>query len=333
MAENFKDFRNFQITVDIADGGERLDRWLSKMLADFSRSRIKDLIEQGYVQENSGVFNITPAFKVRPAQTFHIQIPQPTAALPIAQALPLDILYEDEDLLVINKQAGLTVHPAPGNPDHTLVNALLAHCGSSLSGIGGVKRPGIVHRLDKDTSGLMVIAKNDKTHQPLSQAFADRQIKREYLAVVWGIIQPTQGRIEGNIGRHPINRKKMAVVPKGGKNAATNYALIQPIRRVASLVKCRLETGRTHQIRVHLSHFGCPIVGDPVYTSLTAARKQQLSEATLDYFHRFSRQALHAFSLGFTHPQTNQYLYWERDLPADMITLIEYLQQFPTNQK
>lgn len=333
MTENFKEFRNFHLSVDIVDNGERLDRWLSQRLADFSRSRIKELIELGYIQEKSGAFKITPAFKIRPGQTFHIQIPAPVSAVPLPQILPLDIIYEDEDLLVINKQAGLTVHPAPGNPDQTLVNALLAHCGNSLSGIGGVKRPGIVHRLDKDTSGLMVVAKNDQTHQPLSQAFADRQIKREYLAVIWGIIHPIQGRIEGNIGRHPIHRKKMAVIRNGGKSAATNYKLIKPIRQIASLVKCRLETGRTHQIRVHLSHLGYPIVGDPLYSHLTAARKQLLTPSCLHYFHQFSRQALHAFSLGFIHPRTKQALYWERDLPTDMVTLINYLQQFPADQK
>ena len=324
MTENFKNFLTYQFDVAPESYGERLDRWLTIKLKDFSRSRIKELIEQKLVVERAGI-DLNPAFKIKAGQQFIIYIPPPTAAVPIPQKIPLEIIFEDQYLLIVNKPAGLTVHPAPGNPDHTLVNALLAHCGDSLSGIGGVKRPGIVHRLDKDTSGLMVVAKDDYTHQQLSHAFANRIIQRSYLALIWGVIQPKEGRIIGAIGRSPTQRTKMAVVSKGGKIAITNYERVEVIHQFASLVKCRLETGRTHQIRVHLSYKGHPIIGDPIYGSLTNNRRNFLSKEALSYLSTFRRQALHAFSIGFIHPHHKKTLYWEQPMPKDMEELLQYL--------
>ena len=246
--------------------------------------------------------------------------------MPAAQSLPLDILYEDPDVIVLMKPPGMAVHPGPGTPDRTLVNALIAHCGDSLSGIGGVRRPGIVHRLDKDTSGLLVAAKTDLAHQGLAADFASHVIERAYLAVVWGIPSPRSGEIEGAIGRHPTNRKKMAIVARGGKPALTRYRVVRPLGRGASLVECRLATGRTHQIRVHLTALGHPVIGDPVYGRPTPARLALLSPAQQQAARAMGRQALHAYRLGFRHPRSGEQLVWESDLPADIENLIESLE-------
>ncbi|MEN8198386.1 MAG: RluA family pseudouridine synthase [Pseudomonadota bacterium] len=228
---------------------------------------------------------------------------------------------------MIDKPAGLVVHPAPGNPDGTLVNALLAHCGDSLSGIGGVRRPGIVHRLDKDTSGVMVAAKTDRAHHALSRQFEKRTAERAYLAVAWGMPSPGQGRIEGNIGRDPRNRKKMAVVPEGkGKPAATNYRIVKRYGVWASLVECRLETGRTHQVRVHMTHIGHPLVGDSLYGRATRARIKGLPDDAVEAMRDFPRQALHARLLAFKHPKNAERLSFESELPSDMKSLCDILE-------
>lgn len=234
--------------------------------------------------------------------------PPAVPAEPQAQSIKLDIVYEDKDLLVINKPVGLVVHPAPGSPDGTLVNALLAHCGDSLSGIGGVKRPGIVHRIDKDTSGLLVVAKNDKAHRGLSEQLLDHSMARTYYAFVWGVPVPRAGKIDAPIGRHPVDRKKMAVI-KSGKRAVTHYEVIEELDG-AALLRCKLETGRTHQIRVHLSHSGHPLVGDPVYGK--GRRPPPIP---------LPRQALHAAEIKFKHPVTDKVLTFSCDLPPDLSAL------------
>jgi 23S rRNA pseudouridine1911/1915/1917 synthase len=244
-------------------------------------------------------------------------------AEPVPQARDLEILYEDADLLVLDKPAGMVVHPAPGNPDNTLVNALLAHCGDSLSGIGGVRRPGIVHRLDKDTSGVMVVAKNDRTHQALSALFARHDLTRIYQALVWGGPKANAGVIEAAVGRHPVDRKRMTVRRAGGRAAVTEYWVEQrfgpPLRPVASLLGAKLHTGRTHQVRVHFAHLGCPVVGDPVY-----GRKTR-NAAAPPSLRSFGRQALHAAVLAFRHPGTGKEMRFASELPQDFRTLISEL--------
>ena len=310
-----------RFTVARADGRARLDRLLADHVPALSRSRLKKLIETGRVSI-AGETITEPGYRVKPGQAVTLVIPPPTDETPRAQAIPLQVAYEDDDLIVVDKPAGLVVHPAPGNPDRTLVNALLAHCGASLSGIGGVRRPGIVHRLDKDTSGLMVAAKNDAAHHGLSAQFATRQLSRIYRAVVWGIPRPGEGRIEGAIGRDPRNRKRMAVRETRGKPAVTRYCVLQSPGALWSLVECRLETGRTHQIRVHMAHLGHPLLGDALYGG---ARRRRLDERMLAMLAHCPRQALHATALGFVHPVSGAELAFESPLPADMRALIEAL--------
>ena len=316
---------SIEVTIEVAEAGERLDRVLAARLDRLSRSRLKSLIEEGRVRL-AGATIEEPSYRVKPGQTFAIIIPDIVPALPAAQSLPLDILYEDSDVIVLMKPPGMAVHPGPGTPDRTLVNALIAHCGDSLSGIGGVRRPGIVHRLDKDTRGLLVAAKTDLAHQGLAADFARHTIERAYLAVVWGIPSPRSGEIEGAIGRHPTNRKKMAIVARGGKPALTRYKVVRPLGLGASLVECRLATGRTHQIRVHLTALGHPVIGDPVYGRPTPARLALLSPAQQQAARAMRRQALHAYRLGFRHPRSGEQLVWESDLPADIEMLIESLE-------
>ena len=316
--------------VPAEDAGARLDRFLADALADapadLSRSRIKALLQDGLVSKDGATIT-DPSHRVKPGERYAVRLPAPVSARAEPQEIPLLIVYEDDDLLVVDKPAGLVVHPGPGQPDKTLVNALLAHCGDSLSGVGGVKRPGIVHRLDKDTSGLMVVAKNDAAHHALAAQFADRTVDRAYLAVVWGIPTPLTGRIEGNIGRHPRQRKRMAVVADGrGKPAATNYRVEERFGDAASLIECKLESGRTHQIRVHLGHIGHPLIGDPVYGRRTPARTRALPPETAEFVRDFGRQALHARVIGFDHPVTGKRLKFESALPHDMATLIRRLE-------
>lgn len=305
--------------------GTRLDKWLAAALPEWSRTRLKSMIESGQVS-TQGIPVRDPAFKVRAGQVFAFEVPPATPATPAPQPIALEVVYEDEDLIVVEKPAGMVVHPAPGSPDTTLVNALLAHCGGSLSGIGGVKRPGIVHRLDKDTSGLIVAAKNDVSHRSLSQQFATRRVERGYVAVTWGVPMPPTGSIEGNIGRSPVNRKKMAVVSQGGKPALTRYVVRRAFRDVAALLECRLATGRTHQIRVHLAAAGHPLIGDPLYGRVTLSRKRAVRPDLRDRICAFPRQALHAFSIGFMHPRTNVWHSYESPIPRDINLLVRSLE-------
>jgi len=315
-----------RIEVAIAEtaSGERLDRALAAARPELSRSRIKALIEQGHLSLGGATIK-DPSQRVKPGQVFVLEIPAAVAAQPQGQAIALNIVYEDDDLIVIDKPAGMVVHPAPGNPDSTLVNALIAHCGESLSGIGGERRPGIVHRIDKDTSGLIVAAKNDAAHQKLSADFAAHHIERAYLCLVWGIPSPHAGTITGNIGRHPVDRKRMAVVSRGGKPAVTHYRVLQSFGLGASLVECRLETGRTHQIRVHMAKIGHPLIGDPTYGRPTPARRARLAPAARKAAEAFPRQALHATLLGFDHPRTGEHLAWQSESPADFRALEQTL--------
>ena len=316
------------LTPPEADG-QRLDRMLADQAADLTRSRVQALIAEGRVSRG-GTAMTQAAHKVRAGEVYTLCEP---AARPIAapaQDIPLVIVFEDAHLIVIDKPAGLVVHPAPGNPDRTLVNALLHHCGPGLTGIGGAERPGIVHRIDKDTSGLLVAAKTEAAHQGLTKAFAAHDIARRYEAVVWGA-PPAQARIEATIGRDPRERKRMAVVPDGrGKAAVTHMARLRQFGLGAALVACRLETGRTHQIRVHMAHLGHPLIGDVLYGRASKARVEALAEPGRAAAKGFSRQALHAAELGFRHPVTGADLLFESPLPADLNALIAALQRAPT---
>lgn len=304
------------------EAGQRLDKWLSARLPELSRTRVKALIEQGLVT-SAGATIADASAKVKAGQDFTVAVPPDAPAEPEPQPIALTVVYEDDDLIVIDKPPGMVVHPAPGSPDQTLVNALLAHCGQSLSGIGGVRRPGIVHRIDKDTSGLLVVAKNDRAHHGLSEQFAAHSLERAYKALVWGLPTPPNGDIEGAIGRSPQDRKKMAVVSHGGKHAHTHYRVIRPLAGgVVSLVECRLSTGRTHQIRVHMTSIGHPLVGDQVYGRSRSAKLKTLPESARSALATFPRQALHAYLLGFIHPVSGERLKFESDVASDFSNLI-----------
>jgi 23S rRNA pseudouridine1911/1915/1917 synthase len=297
------------LTVN-ANAGKRLDAWLSQELAEISRTYIQKLIEGGRVQVNG---RTVPAnYKVKAGDVLTVLIPAPAALEVKAEKIPLDIIYEDQDVLVINKPQGMVVHPAHGNYEGTLVNALLAHC-PDLSGIGGVSRPGIVHRIDKDTSGLLMVAKNDLAHQGLTEQIKEHSVIRRYLALVHGQIQEPAGRIETPVGRHPHDRKKMAVVVMGGKLAITHYRVLERFRDY-TLIEARLETGRTHQIRVHLAYLGHPVAGDPVY----GYRRPHLG---------LTGQALHAGVLGFKHPRTGEELLFSVPAPPYFQQILEELRQ------
>lgn len=314
------------IRASAGDAGQRLDRVLALHLPELSRTRLKYLIESGNVTEN-GVTLRDPSLRVRYDQNFVVILPQIEDAAPLAQPIALEIQFEDAHLIVIDKPAGMVVHPAPGNPDGTLVNALLAHCGASLSGIGGVRRPGLVHRLDKDTSGLMVVAKTEPAHHALSRDFAARRIDRAYTAFVWGVPFVLAGEIAGNIGRSGVNRKKMAVVAKEkGKPAITRYRVERAFKIHATQLECRLATGRTHQIRVHFAHIGHPLIGDPVYGT-RAGRSVARTGPSGAQIAAFPRQALHARLLGFTHPVEKRLMQFESPLPVDLRELIGSLEQ------
>lgn len=306
----------FRPTVSPALDRQRLDKALTALLeeegAALSRARLQALIKEGQVTlSKKPVFD--PSRKVKSGEVYTVAIPPPEPATPKAQKMKLEIVYEDKDFLVIDKPPGMVVHPAPGHRENTLVNALLAHCGASLSGIGGVARPGIVHRLDKDTGGLMIVAKNDGAHQALTKQFADRSLSRVYHALVWGVPVPKQGSIEGSVGRHPRDRKKMAVTAKG-REALTYYKVLKVFDGV-SLIECKLATGRTHQIRVHLAHKKHPLVGDTLYG-------KGYGQGPL---RDFPRQALHAVELQFIHPRTGKVMRFKSELPADMAKLLKAL--------
>ena len=298
----------------IADGGQRLDKALADA-SGLSRERIKALLGAGQISLG-GIIAAQAKVKPAPGMTFEIRIPATVPLAAAAQDIPLVIVYEDEHLIVIDKPAGLVVHPAAGNLDGTLVNALLHHCRGQLSGIGGVARPGIVHRIDKDTSGLLVVAKSDAAHEGLARQFADHSLERAYLAIVAGLPMPINGTVTGSIARWNTNRKKMALVVEGrGKPAVTHYATLERLG-TAALVECRLETGRTHQVRVHLTSIGHPLLGDPVYGRTPGKLKPLLDQQ------HFARQALHAAVLGFVHPVSGAALRFESSLPADMEALL-----------
>ena len=318
--------QTYEIAVREAEAGTRVDRLLAARLPALSRSRLKGLIEAGHLSVGGETID-EPSYRVKPGQSFALVVPAATPARPQAQAMPLQIRYEDTALLVLEKPAGLVVHPAPGNPDRTLVNALIAHCGEQLTGIGGERRPGIVHRLDKDTSGLMVVAKSQAAHAGLVRQFAARRVERAYLAVVWGLPEPKTGEVTGNIGRNPRNRKKMAVLARGGRPARTRYRVLEALAGgLASLVECRLTSGRTHQIRVHLSAIGHPVMGDALYGRAGAGRTRRLPAAAQAALKALGRQALHARTLGFRHPISAEALQFESELPLDIKELVDSLE-------
>jgi 23S rRNA pseudouridine1911/1915/1917 synthase len=314
------------LTVEINEEKQRLDKFLVTRLQPMTRTRIKALIDDQRL-ERCGEIITSVSRKVQVGETYTITIPPALEAYPTAENIPLTIIYEDDDLLVLDKPAGMVVHPAPGHRESTLVNALLGHCKESLSGIGGVRRPGIVHRLDKETSGLMVVAKNDAAHHGLSAQFAKRTLSRSYWAFVWGVPQPKCGTIEGDIGRSPQNRQKMAVVSRGGKSALTHYEVLKryfakdDVSISISMVQCTLETGRTHQIRVHMAHIGHSLVGDPVYGRVPKWAKKAYCPEII----AFPRQALHAFELKFIHPRTAELMTFNAPLPPDLETLVSLL--------
>jgi len=301
------------------EAGGRLDKVLAAALPEFSRARLQALIAEGRVSR--GGATVTDGSAKAQAGDYRLEIPPPAPADPQPEAIPLTVLFEDAHLIVLEKPAGIAMHPAPGSESGTIVNALLHHCGDSLSGIGGVARPGIVHRIDKETSGVVVAAKTDAAHQGLSALFAAHDIDREYVALTRGAPSPIRGTIEAAIGRSSADRKKMAVVKAGGRHAVTHYTVARVFgaqeRPFAARVACRLETGRTHQIRVHLASKGSPCLGDPVYGSggTAPAIRDAIAEAGL------KRQALHAAVLGFVHPITGETLRFESPLPADMARL------------
>ena len=313
----------FATTVPDDLAGERLDRALAALhRSGFSRSRLKALIEEGHVRIE-GTTITEPSRKVKAGENLVLALPDVTPARQAAQDIALDVVFEDAHLIVIDKPPGLVVHPAPGNRDGTLVNALLAHCAGSLSGIGGVERPGIVHRLDKDTSGLIVAAKTDQAHRHLAAQFAAHSVERRYAAIVRGIPRPAEGDIEGAIGRDPANRQRMALVRSGGKQALTHYQTRERFSDRAALVECKLATGRTHQIRVHLTSIGCPLAGDGIY-----GRKAKASASAIDAeLATFGRQALDAFILGFVHPDDGRALRFERNYAPDLVELAARLRK------
>ncbi|MDH3579535.1 MAG: RluA family pseudouridine synthase [Hyphomicrobiales bacterium] len=325
---------HFSFEAGAADDGERLDRFLTGRLPEMSRSRVKTLIKDGHAAHDGRTI-VEPNRRVKPGERYEITIPPAEPAVPRGEDIPLDVVYEDDQLIVIDKPAGLVVHPAAGNWTGTLVNALIAHCGESLSGIGGVKRPGIVHRLDKETSGLMVVAKTDVAHRKLARQFADHgrkgPMERQYTALVWGVPQRRKGTISAALGRKSENRQKMAVVRDGGKEAVTLYDVAETFGNsdepVASLVLCTLRTGRTHQIRVHLAHIGHPLIGDATYGAGFRTKARLLRQPAQAAIESLNRQALHAHILGFAHPATGETIRFESPLPEEISNLRKQLKE------
>jgi 23S rRNA pseudouridine1911/1915/1917 synthase len=317
--------------ADASHKDMRLDRFLSMRLPELSRTRVQNLIKQGHVSLGRATI-VDAKYRVKPGERFLLDVPPAAPAEPGAEAIHLDVVYEDDALIVIDKPAGLVVHPGAGHAKGTLVNALIAHCGDSLSGIGGVARPGIVHRLDKDTSGLMVVAKTDQAHRALAEQFADHgrsgEMERSYLALVWGAPSRPHGTIDAPIGRHPSSRTKMAVLPRGkGREAVTHWRVVGTFGRkdapVASLIECRLETGRTHQVRVHLAHIGHPLIGDPLYGKGFRSKERKLPSRLAERLAKFDRQALHAKTLAFMHPVTGTLLKFNSTLPPDLAEIVD----------
>src|SRR5450631_2947377 len=324
--------QRLQVTVAGDEGSIRLDRVLAVRRPELSRSRLKALILAGSVTVKSIAIR-DPAYHVTSGETITIDVPEAVAAEPAGEAIALDIVYEDDDIIVIDKPRGLVVHPAAGHETGTLVNALIAHCGSSLSGIGGVRRPGIVHRLDKDTTGLMVAAKNDRAHKSLTEQFADHgrtgAMRRGYMALVWGLPNRQRGTVDAPIDRHPYAREKMAV-RESGREAVTHWEIQESFngrdgKPVATLLACQLETGRTHQIRVHLAHIGHPLLGDGVYGPHFKTKASHLGPQSQAALAALGRQALHAYLLTLEHPRTGAILEWISDLPEDLVHLRDNL--------
>ena len=323
-----------ELPVPLEKAGHRLDRWLSEAVPQLSRSRLQALVRTGAVDCDGATIS-DPGRRVKQGESYRVQVPPPEPATPLPQAMPLSIAYEDAHIIVVDKPAGLVVHPAAGHETGTLVNALIAHCGDSLSGIGGVKRPGIVHRLDKDTSGLLVVAKTDLAHQGLSEQFqshgADGRLERRYLALVWGEPLRQRGTIDVPLGRSRASRTKIAVVRgEEGRHAVTHFEVLERFvggdgKPVASLLALTLETGRTHQIRVHMAHAGHPVMGDPVYATGFRTSASRLGKGAAEALARLDRQALHAAFLGLEHPATGERLAFESPLPADIASLLDGL--------
>lgn len=318
----------YTVAVGADKAGHRLDRLLADALPELSRSRLQRLIQSGQVlvdAGNAGEPAQDPARRVRPGESYRVEVPEPPPPTAVAQPIPLVVVYEDEHLIVVDKPPGLVVHPGAGTPDGTLVNALLAHCRDGLSSIGAPLRPGIVHRLDKDTSGLLVAAKTDVAHRGLAEQFALHTVGRAYFAVVWGHPTPPGGRMTSRIGRSLRDRTQMAIVERGGKLAITDYRTVRPLGPSASLLECRLATGRTHQIRVHMAALGHPLVGDPVYRgSERGGFRTRLDRASVSA--HCGRQALHAFLIDFCHPSTGDRLKFHSELPTDINTLMGFLE-------
>ena len=324
--------QKLRVTVTGEEGSTRLDRVLAARLTELSRSRLKALILAGSVSIEGAPIR-DPAYHVGPGDTITIDVPEAAAAEPLGENIALQVVYEDDDIIVIDKPRGLVVHPAAGHETGTLVNALIAHCGTSLSGIGGVKRPGIVHRLDKDTTGLMVVAKNDRAHQSLSEQFADHgrtgAMRRGYIAFVWGVPNRQRGTIDAPIDRHPHAREKMAV-RNSGRTAVTHWEIQESFngrdgKPIATQLACQLETGRTHQIRVHLAHINHPLMGDAVYGPHFKTKASHLGPKGQAALAGLGRQALHAYLLALEHPRTGEILEWISDLPDDLAFLRDCL--------
>ena len=324
--------------VTYTQDGDRLDKTLAAASDDLSRARLQELVKAGHCTVTRRQADQTikdPSWRVKQDDIVALTLPPPVDTTVKAQNIALNVLYEDADLLVVNKPADMVVHPAPGSPDGTLVNALLAHCGDSLSGIGGEKRPGIVHRLDKDTSGIMVVAKNDAAHQGLSEQFAahgrDGRMQRLYQALVWGEPLPAAGTVDAALARSANNRKKIAVSKSNeARHAVTHYRRLESYaENQVSLIECRLETGRTHQIRVHMAHIGHPVLGDKLYGTGMKSRAVHLTEAQKTALEALDRQALHAAALGFEHPRTGATHFYEAPLPDDLATLLEAMAKLP----
>ncbi|MTI16618.1 RluA family pseudouridine synthase [Rhodobacteraceae bacterium RKSG542] len=323
------------IIVDGAYAGNRIDAFLAGHLNEFSRNRLQALIKAGHVFIG-GRKIVEPKTRVNEGETITLTVPEAEPAEPQAENIPLDIVFEDEDLIVINKPAGLVVHPGAGNSTGTLVNALIHHCGASLSGIGGVKRPGIVHRLDKDTTGLLVVAKNDMAHNGLAAQFADHgrtgPLERAYKAIVWSAPSSLRGTVDANLARSTANRQKIAVVKTAGRHAITHWQILERFgpedaEPVASLIECRLETGRTHQIRVHMSHIGHPLLGDMDYGAGYKSKFNRFEEPLKSQVADFKRQALHAGLLAFEHPRTGEVMRFESELPEDFASILQSLRK------
>jgi 23S rRNA pseudouridine1911/1915/1917 synthase len=323
-----RDPRMMKVVVSEGEARDRLDRVLAAR-TELSRTRLKALILDGAVTIGPRTIR-DPGHRVNAGDAIAVAVPEAEPAEPEGESIPLKIVYEDDEIVVIDKPAGMVVHPAAGHARGTLVNALIAHCGDSLSGIGGVKRPGIVHRLDKDTSGLLAVAKTDRAHQALAAQFADHgrtgPLERGYLAFVWGAPDRPKGTVDAPIGRHPQSRDKMAVRPAGGRRAVTHWQVLERFagaggKPVASLIACRLETGRTHQIRVHLAHIGHPVLGDAVYGAGFRTKAAQLAPAAREALAGLGRQALHAYLLAIEHPSTGQRLEFRSELPAELARL------------